>query len=135
MKNNKTVTIVARFQFKGTVKVVYVVRSSDGIGTYETSLNAGHATGCTCKSKTPCYHMVQLEANERQHTANILATPETVDLFSMTQEQLAARRIAGEKKQKQLKRAYQKATVEVQKADREHAVLARQGFSILKRAV
>lgn len=134
MKKNKTVTIVARFQFKGTVKVVYVVRSSDGIGTYETSLNAGHATGCTCPSKKPCKHMVQMEANERQHTANILATPETVDLFSMTQEQLAARRKEGTKKQATLKREYQKATVAQQQADREHAVLQSKAFSILKTA-
>ena len=132
MKNNKTVTIVARFQFKGTVKVVYVVRSSDGVGTYETSLNVGHATGCTCPSRKPCKHMVQMEAIEAQHTANILATPETVDLFSLSQEELAARRAEGTKKQKQLKREYQARTVAQQHADREAAVLQPKAFSILR---
>ncbi len=134
MKNNKTVTIVARFQFKGTCKVVYVVRSSDGVGTYETSLDAGHATGCTCKSRKPCYHMTQLEANERQHTANILATPEAVDLFSLSQEELTARRIAGTKKQALLNREYQARTVAQQQADRENAVLQPKAFSVLKSA-
>ena len=61
----KQVTVIARVQFKcDDRKVVYLVRASNGTDQYETTMFDGKATGCTCPSKKPCYHMKGVEALE-----------------------------------------------------------------------
>lgn len=64
--STKVVHILARYQLKASGHVVYEVRSSKGDATYCTTIINGKATGCTCESRKPCYHMVQLEAREAQ---------------------------------------------------------------------
>jgi len=60
----KTVTVLARYQFKSSGHVVYNVRSSNGVDTYCTTIINGKATGCTCPSHKPCYHMTGCEQVE-----------------------------------------------------------------------
>lgn len=65
--SSKIVKVIARYLIKRNNHVCYLVRSSDGKGTYCTTLdNHGHATGCTCPARKPCYHMLQLEALESE---------------------------------------------------------------------
>lgn len=69
----KIVQIIARVQFKiDARKVVYLVRGSHG-EQYETYMFAGKATSCTCESRKPCYHMIQLEAKEAERQPRELA--------------------------------------------------------------
>src|SRR5450755_4546155 len=65
-KQVKTVSIVARIEFKAdSKKVCYIVRSSTGIGTYTTCLFNGKACSCTCPTHgLNCYHCTQLEVIE-----------------------------------------------------------------------
>lgn len=64
-KSKKIVQVIARYQFKSdSKKVVYLVRASDGIGTYETSFYDGVACSCTCKARGMCYHKTQLTVIE-----------------------------------------------------------------------
>jgi hypothetical protein len=66
-KVQKQVQIIGRVQFKSDArKVVYLNRSSDGVSQYETSLFDGKATGCSCPSRKPCYHMEQSEQIEQK---------------------------------------------------------------------
>jgi len=64
-KTVKEVTFIARIEFKcDHRKVVYLVRSSNGVDQYETSMFDGKATGCTCPSRKPCKHMKGAEQKE-----------------------------------------------------------------------
>lgn len=64
MATQKQVTIIARYQNKKTGVVSYLVRSSDGKTEYCTTLIEGKASGCSCPSYKPCYHMKGLENRE-----------------------------------------------------------------------
>lgn len=64
-KNVKT-QIVARYFIKRNGHIVYAVRSSNGKDLYHTTIINGKATGCTCPSYKPCYHMTQLEEIEAE---------------------------------------------------------------------
>ena len=67
-KQAKQVQVIARYALKREGKltgvIVYAVRSSNGKGSYRTTLVNGKATGCTCPARKPCCHMTQLEAIE-----------------------------------------------------------------------
>jgi hypothetical protein len=63
-KRHQQVQVVARYEVKRNGHVVYAVRSSNGKDTYCTTVIEGHATGCTCPSRKPCYHMAGCEALE-----------------------------------------------------------------------
>src|SRR2546429_2020902 len=69
-KQPKQVQIIARYihktDGKPNGKVSYLVRSSDGKTEYCTTLIDGKASGCSCPSHKPCYHMSQLEAKEQE---------------------------------------------------------------------
>lgn len=65
-KTAKTVNIIATYYHKTNGKlngtVTYLVRASNGIDTYCTTLVDGKATGCSCPaSRGKCYHRTQLE--------------------------------------------------------------------------
>ncbi len=62
--SKKQVQVLTRYEIKRNGHVVYTVRSSNGQDTYTTTLVNGKATGCSCASRKPCYHMAQLEAKE-----------------------------------------------------------------------
>lgn len=72
MATQKQVQIIARYTHRnretgmanGTVS--YLVRSSNGKSTYCCTLINGKASGCSCPSRKPCYHMTQLEAKEQE---------------------------------------------------------------------
>lgn len=85
----KTVQVVARITFKDPARadyVVYAVRSSNGVDLYHTTLVNGHATGCTCPARKPCYHMTQLEAYEIAFVAEMA---EAKARMANAQEQVA----------------------------------------------
>ena len=67
-KQPKQVQVLACYIHKTDGKpngrISYLVRSSNGEDTYCTTLIDGKASGCSCPSKKPCYHMTQLEAKE-----------------------------------------------------------------------
>ena len=63
-ETQKQVQVLARYEIKRNGHVVYTVRSSNGQDTYTTTLVNGKATGCSCPSYKPCYHMTQLEEKE-----------------------------------------------------------------------
>ena len=67
-KQPKQVQVLARYIHKTDGKpngrISYLVRSSNGKDTYCTTLIEGKASGCSCPSKKPCYHMTQLEERE-----------------------------------------------------------------------
>lgn len=67
-KTEKKVTVLNRYELKTNGRpngyVVYVVRSSNGVDRYETTLLNGKATGCTCPSHVCCYHRSGCEAKE-----------------------------------------------------------------------
>jgi hypothetical protein len=71
-KPEKQVLIIATYYHKTDGKlngiVTYLVRASNGVDTYCTTLINGQASGCTCpsQSKRGCYHKKQLEAREMQ---------------------------------------------------------------------
>ncbi len=69
MKTTKEVTIIARYAHKTNGKlngtVTYLVRASNGVDTYCTTLIDGKASGCSCPAKANCYHKHQLEAKEQ----------------------------------------------------------------------
>ena len=71
-KQPKQVQVLARYIHKTDGKpngrISYLVRSSNGKDTYCTTLIDGKASGCSCPSKKPCYHMTQLEAKEAART-------------------------------------------------------------------
>jgi hypothetical protein len=69
-KNSKLVTVIARVFIIENANVVYIVRSSNGVDTYNTTLVNGKAVGCTCPAYKPCYHMIQVEQKEAQRTAS-----------------------------------------------------------------
>lgn len=81
----KIVQIIARVEFKSdSRKVVYLVRSSKGDATYQTTLFDGRATSCTCPAMKPCYHMVQLERSEQARAlpeSEWRIVPATLDSF------------------------------------------------------
>lgn len=68
-KSAKQVQIVATYYHKNvetgelTGVVTYLVRASNGVDTYTTTLVNGKATGCSCpsRSKNGCYHKHGLE--------------------------------------------------------------------------
>lgn len=70
-KQAKKVVVIARYFIKKNGHVVYLVRSSNGVDTYCTTIIDGHATGCTCKAIKPCYHMTQLEQVERERMVKV----------------------------------------------------------------
>ncbi len=67
-KTPKQVQVLAKYTHKTDGKpngrISYLVRSSDGKSEYCTTLQDGHAVGCSCPSKRPCYHEKQLEQKE-----------------------------------------------------------------------
>jgi hypothetical protein len=71
MATKKQVTIIARYAHKTNGKlngtVTYLVRASNGVDTYCTTLVEGKASGCNCpsRSKNGCYHKTQLEKKEQ----------------------------------------------------------------------
>ncbi len=69
-KSAKAVSIIATYYHKTNGKlngtVTYLVRASNGVDTYTTTLVEGKATGCSCPSKVKCYHKKQLEAREQE---------------------------------------------------------------------
>lgn len=76
-KATKTVKVLSRIEFNADArKVVYIVRSSNGADTYQTTLFAGKATSCTCPAHKPCYHMTQLETKEAAR--NLVAQAEEI---------------------------------------------------------
>ena len=74
----KEVKITARYAHKTNGKlngrVTYAVRSSKGDVIYCTTLIDGKASGCSCPSYKPCYHMKGLEQKEaaRPFAAKVL---------------------------------------------------------------
>lgn len=66
----KQVTIIARYAHKTNGKlngtVTYLVRASNGVDTYCTTIVNGKASGCSCPAKSCCYHKKQLEAKEQE---------------------------------------------------------------------
>jgi hypothetical protein len=78
-KTAKTVSIIATYYHKTNGKlngtVTYLVRASNGVDTYTTTLVDGKATGCSCPSKVKCYHKKQLEqkTQERKEVASQFA--------------------------------------------------------------
>jgi hypothetical protein len=69
-KTVKEVQVLCRYAFKTNGKlngiVSYLVRASNGVDTYCTTIVHGHASGCTCPAKGNCYHKKQLEQKEQQ---------------------------------------------------------------------
>lgn len=80
-KTAKQVQVIATYYHKKDGKltgvVSYLVRASNGIDTYCTTLIEGKASGCSCPSRSPrgCYHKNQLEqkAQERKEVAQHFA--------------------------------------------------------------
>jgi hypothetical protein len=76
-KTAKQVQVIATYYHKKEGKltgvVTYLVRASNGVDTYCTTLIDGKASGCSCpsRSKKGCYHKDQLEqkAQERKEVA------------------------------------------------------------------
>jgi hypothetical protein len=68
MATTKEVQIIARYAYKTNGKlngtVSYLVRASNGVDTYCTTLIEGKASGCSCKARGNCYHKKQLEQKE-----------------------------------------------------------------------
>jgi hypothetical protein len=156
----RELTVLGRGAWKDGSKVIYSVRSTktaaDGsieVATYTVKIYATGSAHCNCLGfgfTGHCLHVDHFSAIEKERkevkaiadarwldrvvasVAGVRKGCATVDLFSLSQEELAARRIAGEKKQKQLKREYQARTVAQQHADREAAVLQPKAFSILR---
>jgi hypothetical protein len=68
MATKKEVQIIARYAHKTNGKlngtVTYLVRASNGVDTYCTTVIEGKASGCSCPAKSSCYHKKQLEAKE-----------------------------------------------------------------------
>jgi len=68
----KSVKVIARYAHKTNGKlngfVTYAVRSSDGSTIYCTTIVNGKASGCSCPSHKPCYHITQLVAIEAART-------------------------------------------------------------------
>lgn len=66
----KTVTVIARYAHKTDGKlnrtVTYLIKSSDGKSQYCTTLIDGEASGCSCPSRSKCYHKSQLETREQE---------------------------------------------------------------------
>lgn len=88
----KVVQIKCRVQFKDDDrKVVYQVRSSNGVSAYQVFLFAGKATSCECASRKPCYHMIQVEqyeaatAPERQERHVAKTVQAEVDAWCVSQ--------------------------------------------------
>jgi len=77
-KQVKEVNVIARYAHKtnGTLNgtVTYLVRASNGVDTYCTTLVDGKASGCSCPAKSHCYHKTQLEVKEaaRPFAAKVL---------------------------------------------------------------
>ena len=69
----KEVKIIAKYTHKTNGKpngrISYLVRSSSGRDIYCTTLINGEASGCSCPSRKPCYHMIQLTQRETARTA------------------------------------------------------------------
>lgn len=81
MKAVKQVQVLARYAHKtdGQLNgiVTYCVKSSNGKDFYYTTLVNGKASGCSCPSKKPCYHLKQLEILESARAAKVVVeTPE-----------------------------------------------------------
>lgn len=73
-KTAKQVQVVARYSHKTNGKlngtVTYLVRASNGVDTYCTTLVDGKATGCSCPaSRGKCYHKTQLETREQERAS------------------------------------------------------------------
>jgi Na+-translocating ferredoxin:NAD+ oxidoreductase RnfC subunit len=69
-QSTKTVQIIARIVFKSdNRKVIYLVRSSNGIDQYEVHMFDGKACSCTCPSRKPCRHMAGAESKEQERAA------------------------------------------------------------------
>ncbi|OLD63823.1 MAG: hypothetical protein AUF65_01055 [Chloroflexi bacterium 13_1_20CM_50_12] len=77
----KSVKITARYAHKTNGKlngiVTYAVRSSDGTTLYCTTLINGKASGCSCPSHKPCYHMKGLERKEAARTPVVVVKSES----------------------------------------------------------
>lgn len=69
MAATKEVKVLARYTNKKTGVVSYLVRSSNGVDTYCTTVINGKASGCSCPAHKPCYHMKGLENKESARQA------------------------------------------------------------------
>lgn len=63
-KPQKQVQIVSRNERPNNF-VFYVVKSSDGLKEYATTLHNSVATSCTCPARGGCYHKDQLQTREQ----------------------------------------------------------------------
>ena len=91
----KQVKIIARIAYKRNPKAVkYIVRSSNGVDQYETTIYNGKATGCTCPATKPCYHMNQLEAKEQQRSEATQAVAQAEQIVADAQADVRAARFA-----------------------------------------
>lgn len=91
MQKQKTVLIIARYEWKCDArKVAYLVRSSGGSTTYQTYLFDGKATSCECPSRKPCKHMDLAEQHEaeRQGEQFLEGLDEDKKLIEWTAEEL-----------------------------------------------
>ena len=130
MKTNKSVSIIARIAFKADPrKVCYIVKSSNGKDTYQTCLFNGKATGCSCPSTRPCYHMTQIEAKEAARQAastpskaDIAATANKATTFHLFQAKYDYRQPTREEHLAE-DRAYRMAQIEQAMAERTSRVI------------
>ena len=69
----KVVQVIARITYKRNPKAVtYLVRSSNGIDQYQTTIYNGKAVSCSCPATKPCYHMKQLETREASRQPQLI---------------------------------------------------------------
>jgi hypothetical protein len=97
-KTVKEVTFIARVELKcDHRKVVYLVRSSNGVDQYETTMFDGKAVGCSCKSRKPCYHMKGAEAREAARQASVVAPAQVEKAEKVAQVETTEKDINGQK--------------------------------------
>lgn len=95
MAAKKQVQVIARIQFKSDPrKVVYLVRSSDGVSQHETTLFDGKATSCTCASRCSCYHEKGCEKLEQaRENENLKTVQEAVKCESDVEVRFSAKSV------------------------------------------
>jgi len=133
----KEVKITARYAHKTNGKfngmVTYAVRSSNGEVIYCTTLINGKASGCSCPSHKPCYHMHQLEEREwARYRAEVARKMAAQYVSAETVKQIAEQLVAPA----QVKKVALAVVSPSKKRDMMNAPLTRnKAFSLLKEAV
>jgi len=131
----KEVKVAARYAHKDikTGKfngfITFAVRSSDGTTLYCTTLIDGKASGCSCPSYKPCYHMKGLEAKEAARPFAAKALP------VWTVELVEAGKLAAPGKVGKIAQVIEQAVaakVPAPKKDMMKAALTKQGFSLMR---